>query len=322
MHDARVIAITGATGGLGGRVARLLAAEGLALRLVVRDPARAPDLPGTEVARAQYRDGEAMRAALDGAETLYLVSGGESADRVAEHRSAIDAAVAAGVGRIVYTSFVAAAADATFTFARDHFHTEEHIRAAGVAYTFARSSLYLDYVPVFCGEDGLIRGPAGDGRAGWVARDDIADTTAAILSGEGHDGETYDVTGPASLSMAEVAAELQRATGRPIRYEAETLEQARASRASSGAPDWEIEGWVTSYAAIATGELDLVSDTVARVAGHEPQTLAHWLERNPPRSDLIDLPAAGPPDLAGVRTATPAWPWPSASRRAQGCAGA
>src|SRR5512145_1886726 len=98
-----MIAVTGASGGIGGRVTRTLAAQGLPLRLVVRDAARAPEL-GAEVAVAEYRDGAAMRAALEGALTLYLVSVAESADRVAEHVSAVDPAAAAGVRRIVYVS--------------------------------------------------------------------------------------------------------------------------------------------------------------------------------------------------------------------------
>ena len=222
-----------------------------------------------------------MRDGLRGIGTLFLVSGREQLDRVREHVSAIDAAVEAGVERIVYTSFLAAAPDATFTFARDHFHTEQHIRATGLAYTFLRSSMYLDYVPLLVGEDGVIRGPAGDGRVACVARDDVADVAAAVLTSTEHDGRTYDVTGPAAFTIAEAAAELSRATGRTVTYENETLEQAHASRAGSGAEAWEIEGWVTSYAAIATGEMDVVSDTVSTVAGHEPISLAELLRRTP-----------------------------------------
>jgi hypothetical protein len=174
--------------------------------------------------------------------------------------------------------WLAAAPDATFTFARDHFHTEERIRATGLSYTFLRSSMYLDYVPLLVGEDGVIRGPAGDGRVACVARDDVADVAAAVLTSTEHDGRTYDVTGPAAFTIIEAAAELSRATGRTITYENETLEQARASRAGSGAEAWEIEGWVTSYAAIATGEMDVVSDTVREVAGHVPISLAELLK--------------------------------------------
>lgn len=127
-------------------MARTLAARGLPLRLLVRDPSRAPALDA-EVALAEYRDPAAMRAALDGAETVYLVSGSESADRVAEHLSAVDAAAAAGVSRIVYVSFMGAARDSVFTFARDHAATEERIRASGVEHTFLRSCMYAEYVP-------------------------------------------------------------------------------------------------------------------------------------------------------------------------------
>jgi NAD(P)H dehydrogenase (quinone) len=104
---------------------------------------------------------------------------------------------------------------------------------------------------------------------------------ATVLTGEGHDGKAYDVTGPEAFTLAEGAAELSRAAGRTVRFENETLEEARASRAPTGAPAWEIEGWVTTYAAIATGELNIVSDTVERLTGHAPRTLADFLRDNP-----------------------------------------
>ncbi|MDX6569866.1 MAG: hypothetical protein QOH15_2444 [Gaiellales bacterium] len=275
-----MIAVTGATGQLGGRVARGLAALGVPQRLVVRDPGRAPKLEQCEVVSVpSYGDTAAMRDGLRGIDTLFLVSGREQRDRVAEHVSAIDAAVAAGVERIVYTSFQAAAADTTFTFGRDHFHTEQHIRSTGLRSTFLRDNLYLDYIPLLVGEDDVIRGPAGSGRVAAVARDDVADVAVGVLTTEGHDGQAYDVTGPEAFTLAEAAAELSRAWGRPIAYEAETLEAARAARAGSGAEAWEIEGWVTSYAAIANGDLEGVSDTVERIAGHRPISLAELLRR-------------------------------------------
>src|SRR3954468_16057839 len=114
------IGVTGSTGGLGGRIARRLADHGIEQRLLVRDEARAPQLEHASVAVfGGYDDAEGMRRALDGIETLFLVSAAEDADRVRLHRAAVDAAVAAGVGRIVYTSFVAAAPDSTVPFRRD-----------------------------------------------------------------------------------------------------------------------------------------------------------------------------------------------------------
>lgn len=178
------MAVTGATGALGGRIAQRLADAGITQRLVVRDALRAPSLPGADVRAVPggYRDSEAMTAAFAGARTALLVSAGESQDRRDVHASAIDAAVDAGVGHIVYVSFVGAAPRATFTFARDHYHAEEHIKSHSVRYTMVRNNLYLDLLTHFVGPDRVLRGPAGDGRFGGVTREDIADVIAAILT--------------------------------------------------------------------------------------------------------------------------------------------
>jgi uncharacterized protein YbjT (DUF2867 family) len=274
-----VIGVTGATGGLGSRIARRLAEAGVPQRLIVRDPGRAPSLPSAEVAQAAYGEHAALLNALDGVDTLMLLSATESADRVALHKATVDAAVAAGVGRIVYTSFVGAAPGATFTFARDHWHTEQHIRAVGVGFTFLRDNLYLDFVPGFTGEDGVIRGPAGDGRTAAVARDDVAAVAARVLVDPGHSGATYDLTGPAAFTLAEAAAVLTEAWGRKIRYEPETLDEAYRSRECYGAPAWEVAGWVTSYAAIASGELSQLSTAVEDITGSRPISLAEYVGR-------------------------------------------
>ena len=282
MSGSDVIAVTGATGGLGGRVARRLADRGVRQRLVVRDPGRAPELAGAEVATGSYDDPESLRRAFEGTRTLLMVSASEDPDRLRLHANVVDAAVGAGVERVVYTSFFGAAPDCTFTFGRDHWHTEELIRASGLRHTFLRDNLYLDFLPLMVGADGVIRGPAGDGRVAAVTRDDIADAAAAVLlEGDRHDGQTYDMTGPEAFTLAEAAQELSRAAGRTVTYQAETLEEAYASRAHYGAPDWEVAGWVTTYAAIANGDLEEVSGDVAAVAGHPPMGLAEFLRRNP-----------------------------------------
>jgi NAD(P)H dehydrogenase (quinone) len=275
------LAISGATGAVGGRVASLLAELGHAQRLIVRDASRAPDLPGAEVAEGSYEDPEAMRMALSGTHTFFMVSAVETSDRVRRHIAAIDAAVAAGVERIVYLSFLGAAPDATFTFARHHWQTEEHVRSTGLRYTFLRDSTYLDFVPTLAGPDGVIRGPAGEGRVGAVAREDVAEVVVAVLLGEGHDGCAHDVTGPEAIGLREAAEELSRVSGRRVTYHPETLEEAYESRGSYGAPAWEVEGWVTTYTAIAAGEMDVVSATVGKLTGHPPMGLTEFLRRHP-----------------------------------------
>ncbi|MEJ3749387.1 SDR family oxidoreductase [Actinomycetes bacterium KLBMP 9797] len=272
------LAVTGATGQLGGRVARRLAARGVSQRLVVRDPGRAPALDRVEAVRASYDDGDAVRRALEGIDTVFMVSAAEHPDRLSQHRSFVDAVAAAGVSRIVYTSFFGAAPDATFTLARDHWATEEHIKASGVPFTFLRDNLYMDFVPHMAGDDGVIRGPAGAGRAAVVAQDDIADVAVAVLLEPGqHDGVTYDLTGPEELSLRDMAAILTDMTGRTITYQDETIDEAYVSRASYGAPKWQVDAWVSTYLAIAAGEFRPASDAVERVTGHRPRTLAELL---------------------------------------------
>ena len=276
-----MIALTGATGAIGGLVAHRLAELGHPQRLVVRDASRAPELAGAEVrVIGGYDDADGLRAALEGAGTLLFVSAGEDPDRVALHGTVVQAAADAGVERVVYTSFVGAAPDCEFTFGRDHFHTEEAIRASGMSFTFARDSLYLDYLPLFVGPDDVIRGPAGTGHFAPVARADVAAALVAMLTDDGHAGATYDLTGRDRITMAEGADLLTSASGRTIAYVDETKDIARDSRAPSGAPEWEIEGWITSYSAIAVGELDVVSADVAILTGREPTGVAEFLQRH------------------------------------------
>ena len=288
----RLIAVTGATGALGGRVARAVAdgaeAAGARLRLVVRDAARAPQLPGAEVTAfpGGYRDAADFTEALRGVHTLYLVSAAEAEDRLQEHLTAVRAAADAGVERIVYTSFLGASPDAVFTLVRQHWATEQAIAATGLRWTALRHSMYADFVPFFAtpADDGaVIAAPAGEGRTSFVSRDDSAAVGAAVLLDDSgrFDGHPLDVTGPEAITLGEAAAVLAGTTGRPVRYEAQTVEQAWATRRPSGHPDWEVEGWVTSYLAIAAGELAAVSDVVARVTGRPALTVAEHLRRHP-----------------------------------------
>jgi NAD(P)H dehydrogenase (quinone) len=283
LDEAATLALTGSTGALGARVAERIAGLGLGQRLIVREPARAPVLEGVELAVASsYGAAGEMREALAGVKTLYLVSGREAAERVGEHRIAIDSAKAAGVERIVYVSFLGAGPDATFTFARDHWATEEAIRASGIAFTFLRSSLYIDFMPVFAGPERTIRGPGGTGRFAPVAREDLADAAAAVLTADGvHDGRTYELTGPELLTLAEVAERFGAHTGQPYAYEPQTVEEAWESRRDLGAPEFIVEGMISSYLAIADGSLELKTDAVAELTGHPPLTLEQCLAASP-----------------------------------------
>lgn len=278
--DLPTLAVTGATGALGGDVARLLAEGGIPQRLLARHTAKMPPLPGTPVFATSYADFEHATRALKGVDTLFMVSAAENPYRAQDQRTFVDAAAEAGVEHIVYTSFMAAAPNDVFTLGRDHWDTEEYIKARGLRYTFLRNCFYQDILPSFAGRDGVIRGPAADGRFAPVARADVARSAARILSApQEHADRIYTLTGPQSLTMAEVAEILSRVTGERITYHAETLSEAVESRRAAGASDWQSVAWATSYAAIATGELSKVSDDVALLTGTPPLSLEDNLRR-------------------------------------------
>ena len=278
MRAPSTLAVTGSTGHLGGLVARHLAGAGSQQRLLVRDLSRAPELAGAVPVAISYADPVLAKAALEGVTVLFMVSAAEAEDRLQQHHTFVDAAAAAGVQHIVYTSFFGAAADSTFTLGRDHFATEERIKASGMDYTFLRDNFYLDFLLLLAGEDGVIRGPAGDGVMAAVARADIARAAVTVLRDPAlHVGSSYDLTGPEDLSLARAAELLTAGTGRTITFQNETLDEAYASRARYGAPRWQVDAWVSTYTAIAPGELAGPTSAVHELTGREPLSLARFL---------------------------------------------
>ena len=229
--------------------------------------------------QSSYAYDKAARASLAGVDVLFMVSGSESADRLDHHRAFIDAAASAGVGHIVYTSFAGAARDATFTLARDHWATEQHILASGIPHTFLRDNMYIDVLPEIVGEDDVLRGPAGDGRLAAVTRADVARVAAAVLrEPTAHADATYTLTGPEALTLNEIADIIAEVSGRSVSYHNETVEEAYASRRKWDAPQWQYDAWVSTYTAIAAGQLAGITHDVQAVTGNEPQSLRDHLQ--------------------------------------------
>ena len=286
MSTTAPIGVTGSTGVVGGMVASQLAAQPLrrlsdrdvSMRLIVRDPGRAPSYARAEVRQAEYSDRDAAVQALEGVELLFMVSAAENEHRVDEHRAFVESAAEAGVQHVVYTSFYGASATAEFRLGRDHWATEEAIRESGMSFTFLRDNLYLDYIRYFAGEERVIRGPAGDGRLSAVAQRDVAAVaTAVLLDPAAHAGTTYHLTGQQDLSIVEWAEQLTKLTGEQHRYVDETVDEAYASRSKYDAPQWQLDAWVSTYTAIRDGEMAGVSDDIERVTGRSPTTLEDLL---------------------------------------------
>lgn len=275
------IAITGSSGHIGGMVARHLSARGLPLILPLRNPAKAPNLPACEARPFAYGDFELARQALSGVDVLFMVSAAESPTREQEHLTLVRAAAVAGVQHLVYLSFAGASASSTFTLARTHAATEAAIQQTAMRYTFLRDNFYSEMMATIANADGIIAGPAGDGRVACVSQQDVAQAAAnilaAIVSGDDrHHNRSYTLTGSEALTFADIVAVLTDITGKPHRYHNQTLREAYASRERDypETPAWQIEAWVSTYTAIAGGELATVSDDLPQLLGRAPRRFA------------------------------------------------
>lgn len=228
-------AITGATGQLGRLVVARLKTLAPALPLValVRTPAKAADL-GIATREADYTRPETLAAALAGVDTLLLISANEVGRRAGQHRNVIDAAKAAGVQRIVYTSLLHADRS-PLDLAQEHRETEAMLQASGITHTLLRNGWYTEnYTGSIAGAlaGGSFLGSARDGRIASAPRADYAEAAAVVLSTPGHDGKTYELAGDSAYTLAELAAEVSRQTGKTLPYV--DLPQADYAKALEG----------------------------------------------------------------------------------------
>ena len=218
------VAVTGATGKLGALVIRelLQTTEPGQIVAVVRDPAKAADLAahGVEVRQAAYTDPVALRAAFTGVDALLFVSSSEVGQRVEQHRNVIDAAVAAAVGRVVYTS-APKATTTSLVLAPDHKFTEEYLTASGLPFTILRNNWYTEnYLGQIqtARQTGTLVAAAGTGRVASASRADFAAAAATVLTQAGHEGRVYELGGDHAWDFTELAAALSEIVGEPVTY--------------------------------------------------------------------------------------------------------
>jgi uncharacterized protein YbjT (DUF2867 family) len=251
------------------------------MRLLVRDPTRAPSLPGAKVVAADYGDPESLAAALDEGDRVFMVSVHEGPERrVALHRSFVDAAARLGVAQIVYLSFLNAGPDAIFLHARSHGATEEMLERSRMAWTSIRNGMYADDIPGWFNAEGVAREPVGDGRINFSYRPELAEAIAVCLTEPGHERKVYDVVGPESVTLGELARTASEVTGATYRYEPTSREEWEARWRARGRDGWGLEGGLTSFDAQLAGELDVVSDDYRRLTGRDPLTIAEIIGRH------------------------------------------
>jgi NAD(P)H dehydrogenase (quinone) len=271
------IAVTAASGQLGRLVIEALVAGGRAGHTVAlaRTPDRAAEL-GVPVRAFDYSQPAMLAPALAGIETLLLISSSEIGQRAAQHANVIAAAQAAGVGRVIYTSLLRAPAS-QISLAAEHRETEAALRASGLGFTILRNGWYNEnYAGTVAGAlaTGAVAGATGAGRISAAARADFAAAAAAVLTGTGHDGQTYELAGDTAFTLADLAKAVGAAAGRDIAW-ADMAEGDYAKvLASTGLPEG-LAGVIASWdTAIAGGDLFDDSHTLSRLIGRPTTPIA------------------------------------------------
>jgi NAD(P)H dehydrogenase (quinone) len=274
------IVVTGATGQLGRLVVEALLRRGIAPAEIVaagRAVERLADLAerGVRVARIEFDDPDSLVKAFTGTDRLLLVSGSEVGQRVPQHRNVIEAAQAAGIGLVAYTSIVHADTS-TLLLAVEHQATEEILRASAVPYVILRHSwyaeLYRDQVPTALA-NGIILGAAGEGRVSAATRADYAEAAAAVLAGDGPVNTVYELGGDEAFTLAELAALITRLSGTTVHYRNLPLAEYEAALVGFGLPQPLAAVYADGDRGLAAGELQVDSGDLSRLIGRPTTSL-------------------------------------------------
>ena len=278
------IVVTGATGQLGRLIVQHLLADGVPAADITatgRTIERLSDLAeqGVRVVKSDYSDVDSLVAAFTGAQTLMLVSGSEVGQRAAQHRNAIEAAKTAGVQRIVYTSVLNADRTA-LPVAPEHVETEAMLRESGITTTLLRNGWYTEnYLGDLAqaAQTGEIVAAVGQGRVASATRDDYAAAAAKVLTTEGHDGKTYELSGDVAWTFTDLAAAATEVLGRPVVYREVTVDEHRAILESAGLDAGTIGFVLGMDENTANGELADVTGELSALIGRPTTPLADAL---------------------------------------------
>jgi NAD(P)H dehydrogenase (quinone) len=278
------ILVTGATGQLGRLVIERLLERGASPESIVagvRDIAKATDLSslGVTVAVVDYDRPETIPAALEGVDSVLLVSGSEVGRRVTQHQAVIDAAVAAGVTKFVYTS-APKAPTSDLVLAPEHKATEALITASGLPAVILRNNWYTENYAADlarAAETGVLAAGAGDGRVASASRKDFADAAAVVLLEDGHIGEAYELGGDVAWTYTDLAAAIAEVTGRPVEYQRLSTAEQTAALEAAGLDAGTVGFVVALDAGIRDGALADTDGTLARLIGRPTTPLVDGL---------------------------------------------
>lgn len=275
-----MILISGATGHLGKDVvAQLLRTQSKdRFAVLARDAAKAKPLAdmGVEVRIADFDRPESLAAVFAGIERFLFIST-MSTQRTPQQAAVVDAAAAAGIGHIVYTGL--AIQDIQTSSVRDlmlsHFETEDRIRQSGMKWTFLRNTMYAEAIPQIAGPKALAEGiflPGGEGRVPYALRAEMGEAAANLMVQDGHEGKTYNITGNAALSYADIAAGLSRMTGRNLPYQNIPEEALRDGMRAAGVPEFVIWLTIGTVQDIKAGQYEIASRDLEHLLGRAPKS--------------------------------------------------
>jgi NAD(P)H dehydrogenase (quinone) len=267
------VLVTGATGSVGSELARILSTTpGLRVRAMVRDIAKARPLAdvGVELVAGTFEDPASLVAAMTGIDTLALITaaGAHAADQASR---AIAAAKQAGVRKIVRLSAIKASVDGPTDNTRQHARTERELRESGLVYVALRPSFFMQNLVGLAASvptDGKLYAGVGTGKVAMIDTRDVAEAMAAAVTSATYDNQALELSGPASVSFAEVAAALAAALGRPVEYIAVPPAAAGEALRKFGADDWTVQLMTDYFTAYGKGFGDFVTDLVPRMTGH------------------------------------------------------
>jgi len=272
--DPKMILITGATGNNGSELIKALSGSGVAIRGMVRKQPADNALARLEFVTADFDDLSSIRRALDGVDRVFLTT--NSSERVeAQQLGFVEQARAAGVRQIVYLSQLHAAKNSPVRFLHYHAVVEDAISASGMAFTHLRPNLYMQGLLGFrssIASEGRFFAPAGDAAVSVVDVRDIAAVAAAALTRNGHEGKTYDITGPEALTHTEIASQFSAVSGKEVTFVDVPEAAMRDVLLGFGIPKWQADGLIEDYAHYRRGEASAVSTVVEDVTRHRARS--------------------------------------------------
>jgi uncharacterized protein YbjT (DUF2867 family) len=275
-----MILVTGATGNVGGGVLAQLVEARQAVRALARDPAKLGGR-GVEVVRGDLGKPETLDAAFAGADKVFLMCAG--GDMTALAGNGVAAAKRAGVKHLVFLSSTSAKEGNETILGGWHRAAEVLVEESGIAHTLLRPGAFASNVLRWIGSikaQGAVFLPTGDGKISPIDPDDIAAVAVHVLTTAGHEGKTYDLTGPEALSNAELVAKIGGAVGRPLRFVDVSDATAREGMEKAGMPEPFIAAILQMSAQVRAGRGGTVMDTVERLLGRKARTFDQWLERH------------------------------------------